>query len=347
LLAGALLLSLGSSSWVFAEPETEIAFSGGTRDSFCMFCPAQPQDREVGDRWRSEGAEGNGFQLVREGTNLAGPEFSLQDSGFDIGPDSILDTSPEEQPSQLRPFHGRLGRDIGDLVRLPVTMDGRQWLRFGTAVLAVGAVSLFDDEIRGFVRSGDAGSEDFARTVRPIGKMGGLAFLGGSWLAGRAFHRPGLSAMAADGFEATVLSAGLITPALKGLVGRSRPHQGLGSGSFAGNQSFPSGEVTEAFAIASVVSAHAGRKWVKGLAWSLAGLTAWQRIELDAHWGSDVLAGALIGASVGRWVVRRNRPDLREGRRWSMTPLVGDGSYGVGFRMAFGGGDPTLGRKLR
>ena len=120
--------------------------------------------------------------------------------------------------------------------------------------------------------------------------------------------------------------AGILAPLVKELVGRERPRKDLGSTSFGNGQSFPSGEVTQAFAIASVVSAHSQRKWVKGLAWTLAGATAWQRMEMDAHWASDVAAGALLGAGVGRWVVRRNRGD------WWIEPRLEQSGAGVTLR---------------
>ena len=60
--------------------------------------------------------------------------------------------------------------------------------------------------------------------------------------------------------------------------------------------------------MASVIAAHSRRPWVDALAWSAATSIAWERLRLDAHWASDVTAGALIGAGIGRWVVRRNRP---------------------------------------
>jgi membrane-associated phospholipid phosphatase len=56
---------------------------------------------------------------------------------------------------------------------------------------------------------------------------------------------------------------------------------------------------------------------------------------LDAHWASDVVAGALVGTAVGRWVVRRNRPEFESRLDVSVLPTFGAGSYGVAVRLGF------------
>jgi membrane-associated phospholipid phosphatase len=242
----------------------------------------------------------------------------------------------DDSVSGLAPLRLRVVGDLRDLVTSPARMERRHWRLLGGAALAVGAVSLLDNQIREQVYTGSSGSEKLARTVRPLGQEGGLAVLGVSWWLGKTLHRPKLTAVATDGLEAVILSAAIVTPALKKLSGRSRPRELEGSHSFGGGESFPSGEVTEAFAIASVIAAHAERRWVRGLAWSLAGLVAWERMALDAHWASDVTLGAIVGSALGRWVVHRNRPELADRRRVSWAPSLAKGSYGLNVRWELG-----------
>ena len=205
--------------------------------------------------------------------------------------------------------------DLRAFVRLP-TAPPRAWEKLGAGVLAVGVVAAFDESLRKEVDdNATPGSMRVARDLRPLGQEGGLALLGGAWGLGRATGNPRLERIGEDGLEATVLAAGLLAPALKQLSGRARPRQTESSQSFhltGGDESFPSGEATEAFAIAAVVSTHAEHRWVKATAWSLATAVGLGRMELDAHWASDVAAGALLGAGVGHWVARRH-------------PLSGDG----------------------
>jgi undecaprenyl-diphosphatase len=235
----------------------------------------------------------------------------------------------------LEPLIGRLRADLFDLASAPSRMSRRDWEKAAILVAVLAAATAADEDIHQGIRGPDEPALDsLAQAIRPLGQEGGLALLGGLWAAGRLTGDPRLAAMSRDGTEAVILSAGIITPTLKRAFGRARPRDGLGSASLlSGGESFPSGEATEAFAIASVIAAHADAAWVDWICWSLATAVAWQRMRLDAHWTSDVIGGAVIGASVGRWVVRRNREGSEQA--WTLTPSIGDGTYGVVARIRF------------
>jgi membrane-associated phospholipid phosphatase len=228
---------------------------------------------------------------------------------------------------------------IGDLPALgsaPLRWEGRDWGRLGLGVGLVCAVGLVDDKVDGlFDRHRSPTTTRIASGIRPLGQEAGLALLGAAWLVGSQVDNPDLVELAQDGLEATIISAGLITPALKAAVGRSRPRSGRGRSSFGvGGASFPSGEATEAFALASVASAHVERPWLKVAVWSVAGLIGMSRLEHDAHWASDVVAGALIGTAVGQWVVARHSESAAD-RRTRITPTVADGRWGVSVTLRF------------
>jgi len=256
-------------------------------------------------------------------------------SGAPAEPSHVLPATPAKLPA----LPLRLGKDITALAVAPLKWDGSDWQRLSLGVLAVGAVSIFDDEIMRYSQDHRSQGElKVSERVRFLANGEGLALLGITWIAGHGLDRPKLVAVAEDGLEASIISAGVITPALKMLVGRARPRQGLGSHSFGGfdsYDSFPSGESSQAFAIASVVAAHTESPWVKTVAWGLAGLTCLHRINHDGHWASDVVAGALIGASVGRWVVHRNRPELGSALDMSFAPALGTDHYGLTVQLRF------------
>jgi membrane-associated phospholipid phosphatase len=229
----------------------------------------------------------------------------------DPGPAATAAGSPAAAATKAPSYPRRVVSDLGALLSGPSRLDAAGWRRLGLGVAAVGLTAAFDESLRDVVQDHrSAGSDRFARAVRPLGQLGAVALVGGAWIAGAASDNPALTAVGKDGIEASLLAAGLLAPVLERASGRARPETGEGPHSFhpfSGDVSFPSGEVTEAFAVASVISAHSRQPWVKGIAWGAAGLVGWERMNLDRHWASDVVAGALLGTGIGEWVVHRQR----------------------------------------
>jgi membrane-associated phospholipid phosphatase len=236
---------------------------------------------------------------------------------------------PERSPG----FGKRLLEDLRALISKPPHMDASDWTNLGLASLAVGATATLDPRVRTWAQDHRSTSSDnFAKSIRPLGSWGAFATLGATWLAGKAWSRPGLVSTAEDGLEASIIAAGLVTPVVKEIVGRERPSYGKGHASFSpfsGRASFPSGDVTLAFSVASVVATHASSVWLEGTAWGLAGLVGWERVHLDQHWASDVVAGALVGSAVGEWVVHRHQSGSRMRVGWVVEPALGPGVVGL------------------
>ena len=62
------------------------------------------------------------------------------------------------------------------------------------------------------------------------------------------------------------------------------------------HRAFPSGHTSNIFTTATVFSTmYKDHKWVPPVAYGLASLVGLSRIYDDAHWASDVMAGAMIG----------------------------------------------------
>ncbi len=277
-----------------------------------------------------------------EGRQLFGLEPDLaKDASLGAASDAVQSAGPSNDtppvgrvgvPSVLA-FPGRVGSDFVHMASRPFSFDGQDWTRLAIGAGAVGLAAIFDNRIRDSVQGHrSAATTNFANDVRPLGSWGGLAAMGLAWGAGALLDKPDLGALGADGLEATILASGVIAPALKVLVGRPRPRSGQAAGDLepvSGGASFPSGEAAEAFSLAAVVSSHTQSRAVRAVAWGLAGLVGWERITLNGHWTSDVVAGALIGATVGTWVSRFHAGDERPGGMVSVAPLVGPGAYGV------------------
>ena len=183
--------------------------------------------------------------------------------------------------------------------------------------------------------------DELTKVVEPFGAEYSLAVIGAYGVAGFVFHDAESKDIFFDSAIASVLASGIITPTLKFVIGRERPSESPSSTSFhpfsGSDNSFPSGHATQAFAVASVISAHSDQVWVSVTAYTIAGLVGFSRIYHNAHWTSDVTAGALIGTFVGRGVVALNKK-LRSGEkpvRVAFSPIVGDRVRGAALVVSF------------
>jgi hypothetical protein len=189
------------------------------------------------------------------------------------------------------------------------------------------------------------GRRDVAEALTRLGdRETAIVLLGGAYLVSRWAGNDRLARATSLSSEA-LLNAGIYSMALKRLTRRTRPAMG-GSGEFFVDRpdleqeptSFPSGHATGAFAVAAVFAAeYRDRRWVAWTAYGTAGLIALSRVGLKRHFPSDVLAGALIGHSMGRMTVRRSGLEP-ERSRWSrLHPVVAPrtGGIGIGFRHAW------------
>ena len=98
------------------------------------------------------------------------------------------------------------------------------------------------------------------------------------------------------------------------------------------NQSFPSFHTGLAFSTAAVLQDSDLPVALKGVAYGLAGLTAWSRLHDDKHWLSDTVAGGLLGYAIGRWTVHRKGVATATGY---LVPQVADGRLGLAWQHEF------------
>jgi membrane-associated phospholipid phosphatase len=142
-------------------------------------------------------------------------------------------------------------------------------------------------------------------------RFGGSIFGGiAAFIVVWALHPRGLR-MAMLGLI-VVIAADLTGNVVRRSLGRPRPNLAHSYLEFQGPRrafvfspalSFPSGEATDAFALAAVLT-YAWRRWRPAF-YAAATLTALARVIVGAHYVSDVVAGAMIGAGVVRWLLPR------------------------------------------
>jgi membrane-associated phospholipid phosphatase len=190
-----------------------------------------------------------------------------------------------------------------------------RWYEAAAAVGGVGALMLLDEPVQRYAqRHRSNTSNDIAAVFRQEGEAPyyagiSLGVLGLGLVSGKAdVRRAGTRLVAA-----VVLSAAEME-AMKRLVGRSRPNEGIGAFSFhpftslkdsAGVETrgaMPSGHVTAAFAVATSLADDIKSPVVHVLLYTAAAGTAFSRINDNRHWLSDTAMGAVLGVVTAKAV---------------------------------------------
>lgn len=209
--------------------------------------------------------------------------------------------------------------------------DAWYWAAGG---IAIGAVMLADEPIQNALQWSDQETADvLSPFMEPFGNpmvMGSISALG--YLGGWAFKNPEIQDLSSVALQ-SMLSAGIVAMALKITFHRERPEEQwindpyvFHGPSFAHNHlSFPSGHSATAFALASSISVFYDDPLYLAIPlYSIAGLTAWQRVFAQKHWPSDVLAGALIGTFIGRKI---GKWQSERSSKLSLEPSILFGTY--------------------
>lgn len=221
----------------------------------------------------------------------------------------------------------------------PADADGSRPLRWWHGAIVGGglvAIGLLDPPVQRYAqdhrgKTGDDVSRAFRRMGQPeVYATVGLGLLGAGLLAGK----PDL-ARSGGRVTGSLVLAGLVTSGTKEVFGRPRPNASLDADEFrpfSGQNSFPSGHATLAFALATSLSDEIHRPWATVGLYTFATGTAWSRLNDNKHWLSDVVAGAAVGVVSaklinGRWRIFHLR---------SPSFLIGpSGNPSVGWRASF------------
>ena len=234
--------------------------------------------------------------------------------------DPIATTSPTR--SDGRRTLGRLPVNLLRNLAGLVANDNAVPFLVGGAL--TGASFAADDDVREYFSDRDLGDlQSFGDRLGDAEVV--VPLTAGLFLAGRVAGNQRFRDMTYDFAQAQLVVGGLGGLA-KRAVGRQRPNG-------SNDRSFPSGHSYSWFASATVVERHYG-VWaalpVYGL-WAIAGLA---RIDNDAHYFSDVVAGATLGYLVARTTKRVNdealpgTPRLRS--RLQVTPWLSPAERGGG-----------------
>jgi membrane-associated phospholipid phosphatase len=211
-------------------------------------------------------------------------------------------------------------RDQKDVWTFPAHLvRGKDWKPTLAVVAATGALMALDPHDAPYFRR-TSSFTDFNKAFSGRNTMLGMAILPASvYVAGLekrdtyAQHTALLAGEAAADVEIVAL-------VMKDAVRRVRPSDIAPQGNFSDtwfeargsilgkNASFPSGHAIEAFSIATVFAErYRKHRWVPWVAYGLATTVGISRISLQAHFPSDVFAGAALGYFITHNVVLPGR----------------------------------------
>jgi hypothetical protein len=188
----------------------------------------------------------------------------------------------------------------------PLRWDDRDWLQFGVSLAAIGIAHEHDADVRDhFAPAADTGKQDSndARDAAPLAAM-----VLGTWAAATLTDSRGGFEEGRVMLEAGALTA-ISTTLFKAAAGRSRPNETSHVDDWrSGGDSFPSMHVSTTFAVGTVLAESGGDhyRWLRrGIGYGLATATAYARLDSNAHWLSDTVAGAALGIATAQFALNR------------------------------------------
>ncbi|MDQ2977628.1 MAG: phosphatase PAP2 family protein, partial [Acidobacteriota bacterium] len=187
------------------------------------------------------------------------------------------------------------------------------WEKAGGVVLVVGGLMLADEKIdRESQNQRSRFTDGVSSATTGFGGVWGFRIAGGLLGAGILLNHENMRDTGREALEAGIIATILNKYILKRAFGRERPFESNGETVFvpgSSHDSFPSGHATQAFAVASVVAARSKGWIIPTIAYGIATVVCMDRVNDRVHFASDVVAGAVLGTAIGRFLVHRHRTE--------------------------------------
>jgi len=225
----------------------------------------------------------------------------------------------EHTQMTARTYFILLGTDFTQEVTGPFHSSTKTWIKVGGFVLLEGGLFLVDKPIQEFaadLMSRNPHLKGLSHYVTQFGAAYEIYTLAALGVYGWVFKNEKMKTTTLLATQSYIV-AGAVQGLTKFLTGRQRPNyveseldprpifRGPSFSLQHGSTSFPSGHTTAAFAAATVFAReYKDHLWVPILSYSAATLIGLSRITENAHWASDVFAGAALGYVTGLQVVR-------------------------------------------
>ncbi len=208
----------------------------------------------------------------------------------------------------------------------PLRWDKDDWITASIVAGVTGVFFVLDEDINEEVKNSRSSTTDSISDVfEPFGNaaftlpaMIGFYIYGNFWENEKA-ERTAL--LAVESFLVT----SLFTGAIKVVMGRTRPFDGVSADEFKGpsasNNAFPSGHTSSVFAIATVVAnEYEHIPLIAPLSYGIATMTGYSRLNDNKHWASDVVLGAALGYFTSKTILKLH--SNKKGRHFTIYPRV-------------------------
>ncbi|MER3330266.1 MAG: phosphatase PAP2 family protein, partial [Candidatus Kapaibacterium sp.] len=139
----------------------------------------------------------------------------------------------------------------------------------------------------------------------------------------------------------TLVLSGFITISTRVIIGRSRPYNRIGNGTFTPftfnflYHSFPSGHITISFALATILSNRIDEWWATAGLYTLAALNTTSRLYFSEHWASDTFMSASIGILSALAVIKAYENSIEKKETEEKKYDIGISPLGVQFQYRF------------
>ena len=234
--------------------------------------------------------------------------------------------------------------DISEEVSKPTNFYCKDWIKIGAVAGLTGIFMTQDQFITDFT---DKNHNSTTNKIVKVGELYGSSYSvliipAGFYLSGLILQNDEIKSTGRILVE-SLLFSGIIAQAIKISFGRARPYMNEGTHFFkpfnlkSDYNSFPSGHTVVAFTISSVLSQRFDNIFASIGLYTLASLTAYQRIYSNNHWFSDTFLSAAIGIVIGNSMVEiQNKDKGKESQQtFSIIPIVNYNFAGAYFTYRF------------
>ncbi len=236
--------------------------------------------------------------------------------------------SPIEYPPPRKSLAARTLEDAAAYYTAPLHWTGRDWEYFGGALAVIAAAHHYDTQARNHFDSGSRLPFGPKESGALSDALPGAALFLGTWGYASLIGSHAGESEAWNMLESGGLSF-VTAYTLKYIVRREGPADTTNPNQWfkSGGTSFPSEHTTAAFAVGTVLaeSGNPEFRWVRRVIGYGVGFgTAYLRMKHNAHWLSDTVAGAALGAATAHFVLDRSaQREEQEGMEMSVVPVQG------------------------